>query len=143
MKLSPAIRYAVRILFELSTARKPLSAGYLSQKTGITPRAIENIHAVLRKHKITFGTVGAKGGIELVRPLSEISLGKLVEIFDSGVSFAVCSGEKANECPGQSTCAVRSAWRDVSRHVQESLDAVSLENILRQYPEGIFGCGRE
>ena len=139
MKLSSSTRYAIRILLELSGAGRPLSAAVISEKTGITPRAVENIHAVLRRCKITFGTVGAKGGIELIRPLAEISLGTLVQLFDNGVEFAVCCGDKSNDCPNQESCGIRAVWRDVSARIQRELDAVSLEDIVRGYPEGSFG----
>ena len=135
MKLSPNTRYAVRILFELHGTAAPISTAALSEKTGITPRTVENIHAVLRRHKITFGTVGAGGGLELVRPLSDISLGDIITLFDGGVAFSVCCGDKSNECPNKKTCGIRSAWDAVSMAVQEQLDAVSLESILHRYPQ--------
>lgn len=139
MKLPTPIRYAVRILFELHGAEGPLSIATLSDRTGITFRAIENLHATLRQHGITSATVGAKGGIVLDVPLAEISLGKLIALLDDGVEFAVCCGERANECPNQAECAMRSVWRAVSASFQQALDAVSLEAILNDYPEGALG----
>lgn len=139
MKLSPNTRYAVRILFELAELRDPVSTAFLSEKTGISLRTVENIHAVLRQRDITSGTVGARGGLQLLRPLSEISLGRLVELFDDGVEFAVCCGDKSNECPNQSECEIRAAWNTVSSAVQAQLDAVSLESILLRYPQGVHG----
>lgn len=142
MKLSPNTRYAIRVLFELNGLSEPISTAYLAEKTGMTLRTVENIHAVLRREHITAGTVGAKGGITLLAPLSSISLGKLVSLFDDGVEFAVCCGEKANECPNQSGCEIRNVWTSVSREVQRQLDAISLDAILRQYPEGLRGVIR-
>ncbi len=135
MKLSPNTRYAVRILFELKGAEEPVSTAFLAEKTGMSLRTVENIHAVLRQQGITNGTVGAKGGIQLQVPLAGISLGQLVELFDDGVELAVCCGDKSNECPNQDFCQVRSVWRSVSKRVQTELDAVSLEGILQQYPD--------
>lgn len=134
MKLSPNTRYAVRILFELAELEKPVSTAFLAERTGMSLRTVENIHAALRKNRITEGTVGARGGLRLVRPLSAISLGALVEMFDDGVEFAVCCGDKSNDCPNQETCGTRAVWRAISAKIQAELDAVSLESILRQYP---------
>lgn len=142
MKLSPNTRYAIRVLFALNGLSEPISTAYLAEKTGMTLRTVENIHAVLRRGHITAGTVGAKGGITLLTPLAGISLGKLVSLFDGGVEFAVCCGDKANECPNQSGCEVRNVWTSVSREVQRQLDAISLESIVRQYPEGLRGVIR-
>ena len=139
MKLSPNTRYAIRILFELGGLREPVSTAYLAEKTGMTLRTVENIHAVLRRGNITAGTVGAKGGIQLLVPLAAISLGSLVALFDEGVQFAVCCGEKSNDCPNQDGCEIRAVWNTVSDEIQKQLDAISLESILKQYPVGVHG----
>ena len=137
MKLPTSIRYAVRVLFELHRARGPLSIAILSERTGITFRAIENLHAVLRRNNITSSAVGARGGLTLSVPLRDVSLGKLIEILDNGVEFAVCCGERTNECPNRETCAMRAVWRAVSADFQKNLDSISLESILRQYPDAV------
>ena len=138
MKLSPNTRYAVRLLFELSAMRLPVSIAALSMKTGIALRTVENVHTVLKQHGVTDASVGPKGGIVLQRPLAEISLGQLVEWFDDGVEFAVCCGEKANECPQQGVCETQAVWRGISGEVQKSLNMFSLADILRQYPKATF-----
>lgn len=139
MKLSPNTRYAIRILFELSGTKDLVPTAYLAEKTGMTLRTVENIHAVLRREKITAGTVGAKGGIQLLKPLSDITLGNLVALFDEGVEFSVCCGEKSNECPNQEDCEIRVIWKTVSHEIQKQLNLISLESILKKYPAGVHG----
>ncbi|SBV92187.1 Transcriptional regulator (fragment) [uncultured delta proteobacterium] len=139
MKFSPNTRYAIRVLFELGGLSEPVSTAYLAEKTGMSLRTVENIHAVLRRENITAGTVGAKGGIQLLQPLADISLGTLVYLFDDGVEFAVCCGDKSNECPNQAECGIRSVWKTVSSTVQSQLDAISLDAILQQYPTESHG----
>ena len=133
MKLSVQTRYAVRILFELAAATTPLSIGDLSEKTGISPRAVENICAQLRYDGISTGIVGPGGGIRLEVPLGDISLGRLIYLFEDGVEFAVCCGDKANNCPNQLDCENRAVWRKVSAKIQEELDAIPLDSLLRRY----------
>jgi len=130
MKISAQTRYAVRILFELAAAAAPLSIGDLSEKTGISPRAVENICAQLRYDGISTGIVGPGGGIRLEVPLEDISLGRLIYLFEDGVEFAVCCGDKANDCPNQHACENRAVWRKVSAKIQEELDAISLNSLL-------------
>lgn len=135
MKLSANTRYAVRILFELHEAAAPLSINTLSQKTGIALRTIENVHTVLKQYGVTEASVGAKGGIAMRRPLEAISLGQVVAWFDEGVEFAVCCGDKGNECPQQDECRTRAAWRKVSGRVQRELDKILLSDILRDFSD--------
>lgn len=139
MRFSPNIRYAIRVLFELSGLSEPVSTAWLAEKMGMTVRTVENIHAVLRRDAITAGTVGAKGGIHLLVPLENISLGRLVSLFDDGVNFAVCCGDKSNDCPNQNECGIRSVWRAVSQNVQQHLDGIFLDVILREYPKSAHG----
>ena len=133
MKLSVQTRYAVRILSELAATAAPLSIGDLSEKTGISPRAVENICAQLRYDGISTGIVGPGGGIRLEVPLGDISLGRLVYLFEDGVEFTVCCGDKANDCPNQHDCENRAVWRKVSGKIQEELDAIPLDSLLRRY----------
>lgn len=133
MKLSSNTRYAVRILFELQGATTPLSMSALADKTGITLRAIENIQALFKENGLTSGTIGPGGGLMLAVPLEQISLGRLVRLFDNGVELTVCCGEKSNECPNRSRCANRAAWDDISAIVQEQLDGVALDQVYQKY----------
>ena len=128
MKLSVRTRYAVRILSELAAA--PLSIGDLSEKTGISPRAVEQICARLRYDGISTGIAGPGGGIRLQVPLGDISLGRLLDLFEGGVEFAVCCGDKANDCPNQSRCGNRAVWRELSAKIQAELDAIPLDALL-------------
>lgn len=131
MKLAPNTRYAVRLLFELDAAGVPLSISVLSRKTGLTPRVVENIHAILKRQGATVARVGAGGGIALKKPLEEISLGELVDWFEDGVEFRVCCGEKANECPQQDACETRLCWSGVSGRIRGMLHTVRLADIVR------------
>ncbi|MDR2745173.1 MAG: Rrf2 family transcriptional regulator [Desulfovibrio sp.] len=133
MKLETDIRYAIRIIFTLAGLNKPASMACLSEKTGIAPRAVELVHSILKRSGLTAGVVGSKGGIKLAVPLAEITLGRLVEIFDGGVEFFVCSGEKTNECPDKHKCAMRSVWNGLSDRIQRELNSISLEDIFQNY----------
>jgi len=112
-----------------------VATSLLSEQTGIALKTVEKIHAILKQHGITEGTVGPKGGIFLLMPLTHISLGRMIALFDDGVRFSVCCGNKANECPHQHSCVISSAWENISNMVQEGLDKVSLWSILQEYPE--------
>ncbi|MDR1659986.1 MAG: Rrf2 family transcriptional regulator [Desulfovibrio sp.] len=135
MKLKTDIRYAVRIIYTLAGASAPVSMACLSEKTGIAPRAVELTHSVLKRNGFTTGAVGSKGGIRLAVPLSEITLGGLVEIFDGGVELFVCSGKKTNECSDKHNCAMRSVWNDLSDRIQHELNSISLGEIFQNYVE--------
>jgi Rrf2 family protein len=130
MKLSASTRYAVRILSELAQAGTSVPIAALAENAGLSLRVVENITAKLRAHGITSSVLGAGGGITLSVPLSKISLGKLITLFEGGVQFAVCHGDKANDCPNQTICERSSVWRKISAKIQTELDSISLGEIL-------------
>lgn len=135
MKLPANVRYAVRILLELDGATEPVATAWLAEKLGLSLRAVENIHGVLREHGITSGTVGARGGINLLVPLAGVSLGRLIALFDDPIEFTVCCGEKANDCPNIDVCTSRAAWSALSKKLQKELDNITLNSIRQQYPD--------
>lgn len=139
MKLSPNTRYAIRLLFELADFDEPVSSAILAERTGLSLRVVENIQPALKQHGITEGSVGARGGVRLLRSLSEVSLGEMIRLFDEGIEFLVCCGEKSNDCPNQDTCKSRAAWRGISGVIQSELDAISLETVLRHFPRNNLG----
>lgn len=133
MRLSTNTRYAIRIIFELHLANAPVPIAALSEQTNISQKTVENIHAILKSNGITEAIIGAHGGIRLGMPLREISLGKMIDLFDDGVRFVVCFGNKSNDCPRQHICETRSVWKTVSDRISDVLEGVSLESILDQY----------
>ena len=133
MRLSTNTRYAIRISFELLLANAPVPIAALSEQTNISQKTIENIHATLKQNGLTEAIIGARGGIRLCKPLRDISLGKMIGLFDDGVRFVVCFGNKSNDCPRQHICETRSVWKTVSDRISDVLESVSLESILDQY----------
>jgi len=133
MKLSTNSRYAIRILLELTEYDYPISISSISDKTGITTRSIENIHAILKEYDITTSTIGSKGGIQLKTPIENISLGEIILLFDDGIEFSVCCGDKSNDCPNHKSCEARTTWNTISINIQEQLNGISLKNILTKY----------
>lgn len=99
MRLSTNTRYAIRLIYELYQVKSPLPIASLAERINVSNKIIESIHSILKQQEITEAIIGANGGIRLVRPLEAISLGEMITLFDDGVRFVVCFGNKANNCP--------------------------------------------
>lgn len=135
MHLSAGSRYAIRILFELYRPGPPMAAAVLAEQTGISLKTVEKVQNALKKSGITGAQPGPGGGIFLLRPLTEVSLGQIVHIFEGGIHFVICCGKKGNPCPQQANCGLSAVWGRISQRLQADLNAISLWSILRQYPE--------
>ncbi|MDR0826653.1 MAG: Rrf2 family transcriptional regulator [Desulfovibrio sp.] len=130
MHLAVNTRYAIRLIFRLSSADSPVCIADLSEQIGLTTRAGENVHTVLRRHGITEGTIGPGGGIRLRKKLSAISLGHLMKYFADGVNLRDCLLKASDRCPQEKSCAARSEWHGISERLQSFLDNISLADIL-------------
>ena len=119
MILSTNTRYAIRLIYELHQVKAPLSITALAERINVSSKVVENVHAELKRHGITDAIIGANGGIRLLRSIEDISLGKMIELFDSGVRFVVCFGNKSNNCPRQSVCETQSVWKTISNRIPE------------------------
>jgi Rrf2 family protein len=139
VKLPINTRYAIRICCIVAESSRMLSISAIADRSGISQRTVENIHDRLRKAGITQGTVGSKGGIRLALPPCRICIGDIMKAVDADVDLYLCQGEKGNRCPHDGECAMRAAWRDITRRVREVFAAVSLEEMLRNYRENMAG----
>ncbi len=137
MRLSTNTRYAIRLIYELYQFKSPISIAALAERINISVKIIESIHSTLKQQGITKAIIGANGGIKLIRNLDQISLGEMITLFDEGVRFVVCFGNKANNCPRQSACETQSVWKTISDRIQHELDIVSLADILDEYRNGL------
>lgn len=132
MKFSSHVRYAVRLLFALDMAGSSLPIAVLAARTGMSVRAVENVLTVLKQADITGATSGPGGGIFLIKPLSQISVGHLVDSFEQGIDFSVCCGDLAQACPGRISCVTEKAFDDASRRVSAVLHRAFLSDILHK-----------
>jgi Rrf2 family iron-sulfur cluster assembly transcriptional regulator len=132
MHLSVNTKYDISLISALSAIPQPVSAASVSEQIGLSLRAVETVHAVLRRHGITEATCGARGGIRLALPLSAITVGKLMRCFGDGVDFKACRTTRSSGCRTQSECAACSNWENISVRIQEFLDEITLKEIIGQ-----------
>ncbi|MDR3176450.1 MAG: Rrf2 family transcriptional regulator [Desulfovibrio sp.] len=130
MQLSVNTRYAIRLISALGAISQPVSAASISEQIGLSLRAVETVHAVLRRHGITEATGGARGGIRLALPLSDITVGKLMRCFGDGVDFKGCRSTRLSRCQTQGECAACSNWENISGRIQDFLDEITLKEIV-------------
>ncbi|MDR2605434.1 MAG: Rrf2 family transcriptional regulator [Desulfovibrio sp.] len=131
MRLSVNTRYAIRMLCTLAQADRPVSLAALAERIGTSKRALENVHALLKRHGITEGSVGPRGGLTMKRALSDIRVGELLLLFDDAVDLSMCRTGRSACCPEGQQCPSRVNWRAVSSRLQDMLNAVTLKEIMQ------------
>jgi len=132
MKISTKGRYGARAALELSLryGSGPVMVREISESQGISERYLENILNTLRTSGLVMSTRGAKGGYELAKPPSEITLGEVVRSLEGPLDIVSCTGDY--ECRRMSKCATFYVWKEVKEKIENVLDSITLEKLAEQ-----------
>lgn len=131
MKLSARSRYAARLLLDLATHadNAPLKASLLSEHTGITVQFIEQIIKPLKKHGLVKSVRGASGGHMLAENPESITLARIVEIMEDGISLTKCCADPTT-CDRVDECKTRDAWLKASSALRQGLEGITLHDLM-------------
>lgn len=139
MKLSTRSRYGARIVLELARRINdgPVQVGEISSSQQISVKYLEQLIRTLKKAQLVASVRGPKGGHMLTKKPDEITLGQLVRLFEGQADLVECISAPEN-CPMAVDCNVRLAWKEATRALYDSLDGITISDLLR---ESINGFG--
>ncbi len=135
--LSQKTKYALRALQFLShrKSQDPILISTLADGEGIPKKFLESILLELKNHGVLQSKKGKGGGYLLRESPSEISLGKIVRIFDGTLAPLPCVSEsafvKCRECKDEETCGVRHIMKEVRDAVAAILDQTTIADLLK------------
>ena len=132
MKISTKGRYGARAALELSIryGSGPVMVREISESQEISERYLENILNTLRTSGLVISTRGAKGGYELAKPPSEITLGEVVRALEGPLDIVSCTGDY--ECGRMQKCATFYVWKEVKEKIEHVLDSITMEKLAEQ-----------
>jgi Rrf2 family protein len=135
MKLSTKGRYGARAVLELAVryGSGPVMVKEIAVNQGISERYLEHILNTLRTAGLVKSTRGAKGGYELSKPPSKITLGVIVRALEGPMDIAPCVDE--GECSRSSECVMYGIWKKVKESIDSVLDAITLEDMVMKNRE--------
>jgi len=131
MKLSTKSRYGTRILVDLSLQdkNKPVQVSQISKRQGITVKYVEQILRPLKKEGYVSSVRGAKGGYIIAKNPQKITLGQIVKLFEPHADIIECISQP-EICDLSTDCNVRLAWEKANLAFFESLDAITIDDIV-------------
>ena len=134
MHLTQESDYAVRIVYCLAVKNVRMDARTIAEETGVTLRFSLKILRKLVSDGIVQSYKGTRGGYELARPASEISLADVIETVEGKYALAKCVGEEDYQCNRNLTacgiCRFHQIFSDISDMVQKRLDAVRFSDLM-------------
>jgi Rrf2 family iron-sulfur cluster assembly transcriptional regulator len=132
MQLSTKGRYAVMAMVDLaghgSGSSLPLAS--IAERQHISIAYLEQLFMKLRRAGLVKAVRGPKGGYQLARAPSDISVADIMTAADEPVRMNRCSVEGNDWCLGTKRCATHELWRALGTHISAFLGAVSLKDVL-------------
>ena len=143
MKLSTRGDYAVRALLELATEvdQEWLPLAEIAERTGISPKYLEQILMRLRAARILSARRGSHGGYLLAKPAEEITIGDIVRVMDGPLAPIACASKTAYEscpasrCADAANCTLRGFWTEVRDAIADVVDQTTFADLAARASE--------
>ncbi len=131
MKLSTRARYGVRLMLALARnyGKGPVYLRDIAREEEISEKYLSLIIIPLRNVGLVNSTRGAHGGYCLARLPAEINLKEIMEVLE-GDCLVDCVKNPA-ACSRVPTCASRDIWAMLGGKISETLNSVTLEQLVR------------
>jgi len=132
MKLTTKGRYAVTAMLDLAIHGEsgPVCLGDIAARQDISLAYLEQLFTRLRKHQLVESTRGPGGGYRLGRNAEDVSVAMIINAVDEPLDSTRCSGER--DCQRGERCLTHQLWEDLSRHIVDFLNGVSLAALAKK-----------
>ncbi|MBC5580299.1 Rrf2 family transcriptional regulator [Anaerofilum sp. BX8] len=132
MHLTQETDYAMRIVFCLAKNDRRMDAASISEAMCVTLRFSLKILGKLAGAGLVNSYKGIKGGYELARPASQITLKQVVDAVE-GKAYAISRClDPENGCNRgvSGCCSFQKVWQEVTREVNARLSAVTFADMV-------------
>lgn len=131
--MSTRSSYGLRACLALacSTGSQPVAVADLSKNNQIPRRYLEQIFNALRHKGLVISTRGARGGYQLSRNPSAITIGEIVRAVEGNMDAILCSVPEmhSQNCRTTTGCISRRLCYDLETTLLRVLDGTTLEDM--------------
>jgi len=116
MWISKRTDYATRAVLALALAdgNAPMKLEELSRRTAVPQSVLEQVMPTMRSAGIVRSERGMHGGYRLNKPPGEITLERVVRLFQGQLAPIGCATRRQPEaCPMSVDCSLRFVWEEV------------------------------
>lgn len=132
MKLSTKSYYGLRSLAHLAKENSPCSVRRISQEEGIPQKYLEKILQELKRAGLLYSKKGADGGYGLSKKPKTISVAKVINVLEGGISTAPCLGKGViDNCPQKNLCQTRGFWEKLNQVLGQALEKITLDQLTK------------
>lgn len=136
MKISTKGRYALRLLLVLANAEPDqyVSIKQISEQEDISRKYLEQIMIKLIHANFVKSFRGAQGGYCLTRRPEEYTVGEILRLTEGSLSPVACAEMDRPDilCSRALQCPTLKVWRKISQAINETVDQITLADLLNQ-----------
>ena len=137
MKLSTKSTYGLRAMVNIAMAKDEgaVSIKEISKREGISGVYLEQLLNKLRRKDLVKSVRGPSGGYMLSRPPRRITVADIVKTLEGSITPVDCaSGREGRNvvCRHKSTCTAKTVWTKLAKAIEDCLESVTLEDLLRK-----------
>ena len=133
MKLSTRTRYGTRALLDLA-----LHAGEglvllkdIARRQEVSLPYLEHLITPLIAAGLVKSTRGARGGVLLLKPPSEIKLSEVVQLLEGSIAPVDCVNDP-RVCHRSASCVTRDIWIEMKSAMSHVLDSTTLQDLVER-----------
>jgi FeS assembly SUF system regulator len=131
LRMSKLTDYGIVLMAEL--ARDPEqshNARELATASGLPFPVVGKVLKAITRGGLLVSHRGAKGGYSLARPPEQITVVKIIDALEGPIALTEC-GVGPGACQHEGSCVVRSPWQRINQAVAETLDRVTLADLIQ------------
>lgn len=134
IKLSKLADYGIVVMTHLARPGMQASAHAIAEATRIPPPMASKVLKALARDGLLRSQRGVKGGYELARPASAITVAEIIESLDGPIAVTDCVDGAPGDCVIESLCPARTNWERINTAIRGALDGVTLAEMADAIP---------
>jgi Rrf2 family protein len=133
IRITKRTDYAFRAIQHLLSAPSGefRSAREIAARHNIPPALMAKLLQVLARKGLVASHHGIKGGYQIARPASEITLWEIIEALEGPFRNLACRHASSEDCRSSGSCEGRRPVRAVQRTIAEVLERTTLRDLAR------------
>ena len=130
IRLTKQTDYGIVLLSYLALhSEERVNAPVLAASTQLPLPMVSKILKTLAREGVLDSQRGSRGGYQLSRPASEITVADIVSALEGPIAITECIEEGPDECSFEASCRIRNHWQMINQAVREALDKVKLADM--------------
>jgi len=131
LRLNRMTDYAILVLGVLHSRQDSLlSSGQVAEAAQLTQATAAKVIKALVAADLVQTQRGIRGGCQLSRPVSRISVAEVIEAIEGPIALTACVDGAEEPCSVQQGCFMGGNWNHVNTALREALLSVNLADLF-------------